>query len=91
LQTPAGDVPIRSVTLATDGSCLVAGNNKVSLRTLSSSRSHVHPRANVTYGRSTTKTPGSLDSRLSLPSMPTINILPVVFLVQTLGKKSSIQ
>ena len=29
-QTPAGDVPIRSVTLASDGSCLVAGNNKVS-------------------------------------------------------------
>ena len=28
-QTPAGDVPIRSVTLASDGSCLVAGNNKV--------------------------------------------------------------
>jgi WD40 repeat protein len=27
--TPAGDVPIRSVTLASDGSCLVAGNNKV--------------------------------------------------------------
>ncbi|EAU84105.2 hypothetical protein CC1G_06967 [Coprinopsis cinerea okayama7 len=26
--TPAGDVPIRSVTLASDGSCLVAGNNK---------------------------------------------------------------
>lgn len=26
--TPAGDVPIRSVTLAADGSCLVAGNNK---------------------------------------------------------------
>ncbi|KAG6334453.1 hypothetical protein ID866_4631, partial [Astraeus odoratus] len=28
LQTPAGDVPIRSVSLASDGSCLVAGNNK---------------------------------------------------------------
>jgi hypothetical protein len=28
-KTPAGDVPIRSVTLAADGSCLVAGNNKV--------------------------------------------------------------
>lgn len=26
--TPAGDVPIRSVSLASDGSCLVAGNNK---------------------------------------------------------------
>jgi G protein beta subunit-like protein len=26
--TPAGDVPIRSVTIASDGSCLVAGNNK---------------------------------------------------------------
>ncbi|KAH0584032.1 RNase P and RNase MRP subunit, variant 2 [Termitomyces sp. 'cryptogamus'] len=26
--TPAGNVPIRSVTLASDGSCLVAGNNK---------------------------------------------------------------
>jgi len=26
--TPAGDIPIRSVTLAADGSCLVAGNNK---------------------------------------------------------------
>jgi len=25
---PAGDVPIRSVSLASDGSCLVAGNNK---------------------------------------------------------------
>jgi len=25
---PAGDVPIRSVTIASDGSCLVAGNNK---------------------------------------------------------------
>jgi hypothetical protein len=29
LETPAGDVPIRSVSLASDGSCLVAGNNKV--------------------------------------------------------------
>jgi G protein beta subunit-like protein len=28
-QTPAGDIPIRSVTLAIDGSFLVAGNNKV--------------------------------------------------------------
>lgn len=28
-QAPAGDVPIRSVSLASDGSCLVAGNNKV--------------------------------------------------------------
>ena len=27
-QTPAGDIPIRSVTLASDGSLLVAGNNK---------------------------------------------------------------
>ncbi|KAF8969925.1 WD40-repeat-containing domain protein [Flammula alnicola] len=26
--TPAGDIPIRSITLASDGSCLVAGNNK---------------------------------------------------------------
>jgi hypothetical protein len=30
-QTPAGDVPIRSVTLALAGTCLVAGNNKVFL------------------------------------------------------------
>lgn len=30
-QTPAGDIPIRSVTLASDGTCLVAGNNKVRL------------------------------------------------------------
>jgi hypothetical protein len=30
-QTPAGDIPIRSVTLASDGSLLVAGNNKVKL------------------------------------------------------------
>jgi G protein beta subunit-like protein len=29
LKAPAGDVPIRSVSLASDGSCLVAGNNKV--------------------------------------------------------------
>ena len=29
-KTPAGDIPIRSITLASDGSCLVAGNNKVS-------------------------------------------------------------
>ncbi|KAF5330416.1 hypothetical protein D9619_005859 [Psilocybe cf. subviscida] len=29
--TPAGDVPMRSISLATDGSCLVAGNNKASL------------------------------------------------------------
>ena len=28
-KTPAGDVPIRSISLALDGSCLVAGNNKV--------------------------------------------------------------
>jgi G protein beta subunit-like protein len=28
-KTPAGDVPIRSVSLAADGSFLVAGNNKV--------------------------------------------------------------
>jgi target of rapamycin complex subunit LST8 len=27
-KTPAGDIPIRSVTLSTDGSFLVAGNNK---------------------------------------------------------------
>ncbi|KAI0687132.1 WD40 repeat-like protein [Cytidiella melzeri] len=26
--TPAGDIPMRSITLASDGSCLVAGNNK---------------------------------------------------------------
>jgi len=26
--TPAGDIPIKSITLAADGSCLVAGNNK---------------------------------------------------------------
>ena len=29
-KTPAGDIPIRSITLASDGSCLVAGNNKAS-------------------------------------------------------------
>ena len=29
MKTPAGDIPIRSVTIASDGSCLVAGNNKV--------------------------------------------------------------
>lgn len=29
LQTPAGDIPMRSISLASDGSCLVAGNNKV--------------------------------------------------------------
>lgn len=28
-QAPAGDVPIRSVTIAGDGTCLVAGNDKV--------------------------------------------------------------
>lgn len=28
-KTPAADVPIRSVTLASDGLCLVAGNNRV--------------------------------------------------------------
>jgi len=28
LQTPAGDIPMRSVSLASDSSCLVAGNNK---------------------------------------------------------------
>ena len=28
-QTPAGDIPIRAVTLASDSTCLVAGNNKV--------------------------------------------------------------
>ncbi|KAJ3492340.1 hypothetical protein NLI96_g54 [Meripilus lineatus] len=27
--TPAGDIPMRSISLAGDGSCLVAGNNKV--------------------------------------------------------------
>ncbi|CAL1705002.1 unnamed protein product [Somion occarium] len=26
--TPAGDIPMRSISLASDGSCLVAGNNK---------------------------------------------------------------
>ncbi|KAF9052685.1 WD40-repeat-containing domain protein [Panaeolus papilionaceus] len=26
--TPAGDIPIRSITLASDGTCLVAGNNQ---------------------------------------------------------------
>jgi len=30
-QVPEEEVPIRSVTVASDGSCLVAGNNKVSL------------------------------------------------------------
>lgn len=29
LQAPAGNVPIRSVTIASDGQILVAGNNKV--------------------------------------------------------------
>lgn len=29
VQTPAGDIPMRSISLAGDGSCLVAGNNKV--------------------------------------------------------------
>jgi len=33
-KTPAGDVPIRSVSLASDGSFLVAGNNKVSFTNL---------------------------------------------------------
>lgn len=33
-KTPAGDVPIRSVSLASDGSCLVAGNNKAWLQCL---------------------------------------------------------
>lgn len=28
-QAPAGDIPIRSISIAFDGSCLVAGNNKV--------------------------------------------------------------
>lgn len=28
-QVPEEEVPIRSVTIASDGSCLVAGNNKV--------------------------------------------------------------
>jgi len=28
-KTPAADVPMRSVTLASDGLCLVAGNNRV--------------------------------------------------------------
>ena len=31
MQTPAGDVPMRSISLAFDGSCLVAGNNEVGL------------------------------------------------------------
>lgn len=29
IQTPAGDIPIRSVSIANTGSCLVAANNKV--------------------------------------------------------------
>lgn len=28
-KAPAADVPIRSVTIGVDGTCLVAGNNKV--------------------------------------------------------------
>ena len=28
-QAPAGDVPIRSISIASEGSCHVAGNNKV--------------------------------------------------------------
>ena len=50
-KTPAGDIPMRSVTLALDGSCLVAGNNKV---TLSNLLFHVfqslYNRANATFG-----------------------------------------
>ena len=34
-KTPAGDVPIKSITLAADGSCLVAGNNQVAWCTFS--------------------------------------------------------
>ena len=33
-QAPAGDVPIRSISIASEGSCLVAGNNKVSYDSL---------------------------------------------------------
>jgi hypothetical protein len=56
-KTPAGDVPIRSVTLASDGSCLVAGNNKVTnsarLPCNDSVRMNFFSRASVMYGRST--------------------------------------
>jgi hypothetical protein len=53
VETPAGDVPIRSVSLASDGSCLVAGNNKVLSRFLMICCLHSWFRANATCGKLT--------------------------------------
>jgi hypothetical protein len=75
-KAPAGDVPIRSVSLASDGSCLVAGNNKVSdLIPQRIDRSHAKSlfRANVMSGKSTTRSHLSLAIRLSRSLEPIRN------------------
>ena len=52
VQTPAGDIPMRSISLASDGSCLVAGNNKVLLviHSFSSPAMLNHPHTSVPAG-----------------------------------------
>jgi len=50
-KTPAGDVPIRSVSLASDGTCLVAGNNKVPETDRGSDLPHHCTRVNVMSGK----------------------------------------
>jgi len=63
-KTPAGDVPIRSVSLASDGSCLVAGNNKAWLQWLRrASAQHSVIRANAMSGRLTKRNLNSRDTR----------------------------
>jgi hypothetical protein len=77
-KTPAGDVPIRSVTLASDGSCLVAGNNKVAnsarLPRDKSVRMTPFSRASVMYGKSTKRVQGYPVFKPSRNFRPTTSI-----------------
>ena len=70
IKTPAGKTPIRSVSLALDGSCLVAGNNKVKFPIiLPSATLNVISRVNAMYGKSTKRVldyRGFKPSRLSM-------------------------
>jgi hypothetical protein len=84
-KTPAGDVPIRSITLAADGSCLVAGNNKVDCCTLSKNIPISSYRGNVTFGKWMTKIQGFRGSKLLPDSWHTESTSPAVCSVPMLG------
>ena len=61
---PAGDVPIRSVSLDFDGPCLVAGSNKAWLQWLGCVSAHRFIiRGNAMSGKSTKRNLNSRDIR----------------------------